>query len=93
MAGKAVVEVLTSGGCPHCAKLKKQVKDVIADLDDQRVQYREVDIVEWIDYAVKLGVRRTPAVAVNGKLLAEAVPTEAQLRRAVRQYLNQEDKT
>lgn len=77
------VEVLTASGCGRCQKTKTLAKEVIADLNDSRVSYREINVVEEIDYAVRLGVMSTPAIALDGELVFAAPPSKAKLRRAI----------
>ena len=77
------VEVLTASGCHRCQKARSLAKETIAELGDKRVQYREVNVVEEIDYAVQLGVLSTPAIAINGELLFQALPARAELRHAI----------
>lgn len=79
-----VVEVLTASGCGRCQKARALAGDVIAELGgDKRIQYREINVLEEIDYAVKLGVMRTPAIALNGELVFPAPPSRARLRQAI----------
>ena len=62
----------------------------MAEFDDehrQLIQYREINVVEEIDYAVQLGVLSTPAIALNGKLVFAAPPSKAKLRQAIQQRL------
>ncbi len=47
-------------------------------------QWREIDPVEELDYAVELGVLTLPAVAIDGKLVFSSLPTAEQLVAAVR---------
>lgn len=84
---KVVVEVLTASGCSGCQKAKALARNVIAMFDDERIQYREINVVEEIDYAVRLGVTSTPAIALNGKLTFPAIPSKTGLRRAIQQCL------
>jgi thiol-disulfide isomerase/thioredoxin len=56
---KVLVEVLTASGCGRCQKIKTLAKAVITELNDNRVSYREINVVEEIDYAVSLGVMST----------------------------------
>jgi thiol-disulfide isomerase/thioredoxin len=77
------VEVLTANGCARCQKIKVLAKEVIAELNDSRVCYREINVVDEIDYAVRLGVLSTPAIALDGELVFPAPPTKAKLRQAI----------
>ena len=89
MTKQLMVEVLTASYCSNCQRTKTLVREVIAGLDDNRLQYREVNVVEEIDYAVSLGVLRTPAIALNGKLVFSSQPSAAKLRQAIQTYLEQ----
>lgn len=89
-ASMVTVEILTAQGCPYCRKTAERVANVVAEFGAQRVVSRRVDVVEHIDYAVKLGVSRTPAVAIDGVLVFVSVPAEARLRRAIEQYLERD---
>lgn len=80
---QTLVEVLTASGCGRCLKTKTLARAVIAELNDSRVQYREINVVAEIDYAVKLGVMSTPAIAVDGKLVFATPPSRAKLRGAI----------
>lgn len=83
-----LVEVLTASGCSRCQKAKDLAKKVIAELPDTAIQYREINVVEEIDYAVALGVLSTPTIAINGELVFPALPSASKLRQAILQRLN-----
>jgi thioredoxin len=78
-----LVEVLTASGCGRCQQTKKLAKNVIAEFNDARIQYRELNVVEDIDYAVKLGVMSTPAIALNGELVFPGPPSRDRLYQAI----------
>jgi len=82
-SNQALVEVLTASGCGRCQKAKDLAKTVIAELSGANIQYREINVVADIDYAVKLGVLSTPAIAINGELVFPASPSKAKLRQAI----------
>ncbi len=84
---ETLVEVLTASGCGRCQKAKSLAKEVIAELNDCRVCYREINVVDEIDYAVRLGVMSTPAIALDGELVFPAPPSKARLRRAILERL------
>jgi glutaredoxin len=87
MNRQVTVEVLTASGCSRCQKVKALARGVIAELGGHRVQYREINVVEEIDYAVELGVLSTPAIALNGELVFTSTPSAAKLRQAIQQRL------
>ncbi len=74
------VEVFSSPGCGKCTQAKSVLKEIAAELGQDRVSWREVNILEEMDYAVELGVMSTPAIAVNGKLTFVTLPDAAKLR-------------
>ncbi len=43
-----------------------------------------------MDYAVKLGVLSTPAIAVDGELLFSSLPSEKKLRQTLERMLREE---
>lgn len=81
------VEVFAAPGCRNCGKAKDILKKLAAELGGERIQLREVNVVEEIDYAVKLGVLSTPAIAIDGELVFASLPSEQKLRRALEEKL------
>lgn len=73
------VEVFSSPGCGKCAHAKTALKRIAEELGDC-IQWREVDILQEMDYAVQLGVLSTPAIAIDGRLEFTALPSEKKLR-------------
>jgi len=55
---------------------------------NQPVQARSV--VEHLDAAVAAGVRQTPALTINGRLIAAGRLKPAQLKKALAQALSEE---
>jgi len=47
------------------------------------IVYREIDVLEELDYAVSLGVLTTPSIAIDGELVFTAIPSEKKLRVAI----------
>ena len=74
------VEVFSSPGCGKCAHAKTALKRIAEALGGDWVQWREVDILQEMDYAVQLGVLSTPAIAIDGRLEFTALPSEKKLR-------------
>ena len=63
------VEVFSSPGCGKCTHAKEALKKIAEELGPKRIDWREVNVLEEMDYAVSLGVLSTPAIAVDGKLV------------------------
>ena len=74
------VEVFSSPGCGKCAQAKTLLQAVAQELGSDKVRWREVNILEEMDYAVDLGIMSTPAIAIDGKLAYSSLPRPDQLR-------------
>lgn len=83
------IEVLTAAGCTHCQRARSLVKDAVSEINDSRLHYREINILDDIDYAVQLGLISAPGIAVNGELVFPARPSKAKLLRFIRDRLAQ----
>ncbi|BAU49685.1 thioredoxin [Sulfurifustis variabilis] len=81
------VEVFSSPGCNRCAQAKDALKRIAAELGGERIEWREVNVLEELDYAVKLGVLSTPAITVNGRLVFTALPSAKKLRAALEEEI------
>ncbi len=92
MACAVLVEVFAAPGCPRCGRAKTALARVVESFGDA-VRWREVDVVAELDYAVSLGVRATPAIAIDGRLAFTGLPDEAALRRALAERLNPSPET
>jgi len=74
------VEIFSSPGCGKCAHAKDILRRMAQELGDDTVVWREVNILEELDYAVELGVLSTPAIAIDGQLVFPALPSPNRLR-------------
>ncbi len=74
------VEVFASPGCGKCGQAKEVLRKLSAELGAGRVQWREVNVLEELDYAVDLGVLATPAIAIDGMLVFTGLPSVRRLR-------------
>lgn len=77
------VEVFSSPGCAKCGQAREVLKKVAQELGGDHIDWREVSVLDELDYAVKLGVLSTPAIAVNGRLVFAALPSAKKLRAAL----------
>lgn len=77
------VEVFSSPGCTRCGQAKDMLRKVAEEIGGGRLTWREVSVVDELDYAVKLGVLSTPAIAVNGRLMFTALPSAKKLRQTL----------
>lgn len=83
------VELFYTEGCGKCASAREELKS-IAQRAIPDVVWREVDLVQELDYAVELGVLSVPAIAINRKLVFSSLPTPSQLVKALQQCKDQE---
>lgn len=74
------LEVFSSPGCTRCGRAKNMVRRLAEELGAGRVQWREVNVLDEMDYAVSLGVLSTPAIAVDGELMFTGLPSARKLR-------------
>ena len=74
------VEAFSSPGCAKCAKARDTLRAIIDELGQDRVSWRDVNILEELDYAVELGVFSPPAIAIDGELVFPALPSPRRLR-------------
>jgi len=81
------IEIFSAPHCGQCAKAQARAQRVVADLKQYQIGLRVVDIVEELDYAVRLGLRAAPAIAINGELVFPSTPSEAELKQAVLAYI------
>ena len=79
------IEVIAASGCKKCADgTRDDLRAVAAAvLGEEELVWREVNVLEELDYAISLGVLTMPAMAVNGKLEFPSLPTPEQLRTAL----------
>lgn len=81
------IEVFTSTVCSNCQRASRLVEQLLKEPGFENVTWREVEVVEEIDFAVACGVLATPSIAIGGELIFSASPSIQQLRNAVQDYL------
>ena len=75
------IEVIAAPGCKKCEGAQHHLRAMATSvLGEENLDWREVNVLEELDYAVALGVLTMPAIAVNGELMCSALPTPAQFR-------------
>lgn len=74
------VEVFSSPGCGKCGHAKEVLKKLANELGGNTINWREVNILEELDYAVELGVLSTPSIAINDELVFSNLPSAKKLR-------------
>ncbi|MDE2603057.1 MAG: thioredoxin family protein [Bradyrhizobium sp.] len=74
------VELFYTPGCEKCADDKDALRATALELVPDLV-WREVNVLEEIDYAVEVGVLTLPSIAIDGEVALSSLPTCRQLRR------------
>jgi glutaredoxin len=74
------VEVFSSPGCGKCTHAKNILEGIVKEMGQGKITWREVDILDEMDYAVDLGVMSSPAIAIDGELIFASLPSPAKLR-------------
>ncbi len=87
MKNKVAVDLFWASSCNRCQQAKLEVKNTLKQLKNNRLIYRELDVLEEIDYAVEVGVLKTPSIAINGKLIFSSLPSKQNLLSAIEQAL------
>lgn len=76
------VEMFYTPGCSECvaahAKLRTAAQEAVKNLE-----WRELNVLEDLDYAVELGVITLPSIVIDGELVFTSMPTVEQLRKAL----------
>jgi len=74
------VEVFSSPGCSKCGQAKEVLRKLAEEIGGGLIEWREVNVLEELDYAVNLGVLSTPAIAIDGDLTFTGLPSVRTLR-------------
>ncbi|MBX9812150.1 MAG: thioredoxin family protein [Burkholderiales bacterium] len=83
------IEAFSSPGCGKCAQAKEMLKAIVEELGRERISWRDVNILEEMDYAVELGILSAPAIAIDGELVFPALPSPNRLRAELIRRLGQ----
>ena len=74
------VDVISAPGCEKCIAARDELRAVAAAVGRDALQWRDLSVLDELDYAVSLGILTLPAIAINGELVFSSLPTAAQLR-------------
>ena len=81
------VEVFSIPGCRKCAQSREALQAVVEAFGQDKVTWREVHVVDDIEYAVALGVIAPPSIAIDGELVFPTLPTANKLKNALTRRL------
>jgi len=85
------VEVFSSPGCSKCSHARELLKKIAIEKGEDCIHWREVNILEELDYAVSLGVLSTPAIAIDGELIFTGLPSVRKLQAVLEERISRED--
>ena len=85
------VEVFSSPGCGKCGHAKDVLRNITENEGFESIQWREVNILEELDYAVELGVLSTPSIAINDELVFSSLPSAKKFRAELLARLSKEN--
>jgi glutaredoxin len=77
------VEIFYTPGCSECVAAQAKLRTVALE-SMKDLEWRELNVLDELDYAVELGVLTLPSIAVDGELVFTSMPTIAQLCEALR---------
>lgn len=80
-ARKLSVEFFYAAGCSKCAASRDALREAAQAAGP--VEWQEIDIARNPHRAVDAGVVSTPAVSIDGELVFKAMPSAAELRKAI----------
>lgn len=86
---RVCVEVFSSPGCGKCGHAKDVLRKLAMELGDENIRWREVNILDEMDYAISLGVLSTPSIAIDGQLVFASLPSAKKLRTELKNRLRQ----
>ncbi len=78
------VELIYSPGCVKCADARADLKAAARKSAGEYLIWRELNVLEELDYAVALGVLTLPAIAIDGKLVFTSLPTPERFREELK---------
>ena len=58
MATSITLELFSASACNRCAQAKRRLETMVDKFSEGTILYREIDVLEELDYAVSLGVLR-----------------------------------
>jgi thioredoxin 1 len=76
------VEMFVIPGCSECAAARARLRAAAQEVA-KNLEWRELNVLDDLDYAVELGVMTPPSIVIDGELVFSSTPTVAQLRDAL----------
>ncbi len=83
------LELFFAAGCASCDAAREGLKEA-ATQEAPDLVWREVNVLDELDYAVELGVLTLPAVVIDGELVFTSLPSSKELRDVIVQRQTRE---
>lgn len=83
------VEIFFTPGCGQCERAYDKLREIAGTFGDDVVVWRDVNLLDELDYAVKLGVLTPPSIAIDGELVFARLPSAAHLLQELELRLDQ----
>lgn len=80
------IELFYAPGCQKCADARDGLRAAAQEVIPG-VIWRELNALDELDYAIKLGVTTLPALAIDREVAFSSLPTPRQLREALKRRL------
>ena len=77
------LELFYSPYCGRCKAARRHLQKFLSAAGDSGLNYRERDVIKDLDRAVEVGVTATPALVIDGKLVATGSWRPEQLRTLI----------
>lgn len=84
------VEFFSTPGCSNCDRTGDSLKVIVQAFGEHKVTWRDVNLLDELDYAVELGVLTPPSIAIDGQLVFPKLPSAAKLREELARRLARE---
>lgn len=81
------VEVFSSPGCGKCGHAKDVLRSLVDEIGGNKINWKEVNILDDLDRSVELGVMSTPSIAIDGELVFSSLPSAKKLRAELEKRL------
>lgn len=78
----AKLELFYAAGCASCDVARDALK-AAACQEAADLVWRDINVLDELDYAVELGVLTLPAIVIDGELVFSSLPSPSELRSAI----------
>jgi len=82
-----LVEIFSSPGCSKCGHAKDVLLKLVNEVGADKIEWRDVNILDELDHAVELGVLSTPAIAIGGQLIFTSLPSSKKLSEELKRRM------